>query len=266
LPHRRYRRASPPLQTNTDNLTTTASHGLNSQRILFIVTSTERIGPNSRQTGYEFSEVAHPYLAFVANGHEVDFASPAGGKPPEDGFDSGDSASVVFRSSAGFERLNGSTPLAAVDLSRYDAIFFPGGLGPMVDMLHEPLVKQAIVEVYESDRVVGAVCHGPVALLNVTMSDGSNFLEGRHVGAFTEAEEQGHSEQDVPFMLDAAVTKQGARHTHASPFEQHVVIDDRLVTGQNPASAAGVAAAMMGVMAKTAHKVSHIHPQAETSP
>ncbi len=220
------------------------------KRILFIVTSADRIGPNNRPTGYEFSEVAHPYLAFVAEGHQVDFASLAGGKPPEDGFDSADSASVIFRSAAGFERLNASTPLADVDLSPYHAIFFPGGLGPMVDMLHEPQVKQAIVDVYGSDRVVGAVCHGPVALLNVTMTDGSNFLKGRHVAAFTEAEEQGHSEQDVPFMLDAALTEQGARHTHAGPFEEHVVIDDRLVTGQNPASAAGVATAMMSVLAR----------------
>ena len=120
----------------------------------------------------------------------------------------------------------------------------------MVDMLHQPLVKQAIVEVYESGRVVGAVCHGPVALMNVSMSDGSNFLEGRNVAAFTEAEEEGHSEKDVPFMLDAALIKQGARHTHAAPFAEHVVIDERLVTGQNPASAAGVAQAMMLVMNK----------------
>lgn len=218
------------------------------KRILFVITSADQIGPNDRVTGYEFSEVAHPYLAFVTEGHQVDFASLKGGRPPEDGFDPQDSRSFEFRSGLGFKRLNESERLADVDLQRYDAIFFPGGLGPMVDLLDEPKVKQAIVEVYESGRVVGAVCHGPVALLNVTLSDGSNFLEGRHVAAFTEAEEQGHSEQDVPFMLDSALELQGARHTHAAPFEEHIVIDERLVTGQNPASAAGVARAMMRVM------------------
>ena len=214
-------------------------------RILFIVTSAKQIGPHARVTGYEFSEVAHPYLAFTADGHQVDFASLAGGRPPEDGFDPEDNASVIFRNGAGFRHLNQSTPLAEVELRNYAAIFFPGGLGPMVDMLDEPRVKQAIVEVYESGRVVGAVCHGPVALMNVRMSDGSSFLEGRNVAAFTGAEELGHSEKDVPFMLDVALTEQGAHHTCATPFERHVVVDERLVTGQNPASAVGVAAAMM---------------------
>ncbi|MFT5286683.1 MAG: putative intracellular protease/amidase [Planctomycetota bacterium] len=219
-----------------------------SKRVLFIVTSADHIGPNNRPTGYEFSEVAHPFLTFAADGHRVDFASLTGGKPPEDGFDSNDSASVAFRNGAGFERLNRSMSLENVDLSNYDAIFFPGGLGPMADMLHEPKVKQAIVDVYESGGVVGAVCHGPVALMNVTMSDGTNFLNGKHVAAFTEAEEQGYSEKDVPFMLDAALIEQGAYHTHASKFEEHVVVDGRLITGQNPASATGVASAIIKVL------------------
>lgn len=230
-----------------------AMHQQLPQRILFIVTSADRIGPNSRKTGYEFSEVAHPYLAFLGEGHQVDFASPVGGRPPEDGYDPGDSASRIFRSSPGFERLNASQALHAVDLATYDAIFFPGGLGPMVDLLHNPHVKHAVAEVHEGGRVVGAVCHGPVALMNVQLTNGMTFLEGRHVAAFTEAEERGYSDKDVPFMLDAGVVREGARHSHAAPFQEHVVIDDRLVTGQNPASAAGVAKAMMQVLAaKTA--------------
>jgi len=222
----------------------------NQPNVLFILTSAARIGPNERPTGYEFSEVAHPHLAFVANGYNVEFASLDGGRPPEDGYDSSDRASEIFRNSAAFEQLGQSQSLADTELENYDAIFFPGGLGPMVDMLHEPLVKRAIASTYESGRVVGAVCHGPVALMNVTMSDGSSFLGGKQVAAFTEAEEQGHSELDVPFMLDAALVDQGALHTHADPFQEHVVVHDRLVTGQNPASAAGVARAMMSVMAR----------------
>jgi putative intracellular protease/amidase len=218
------------------------------KRILFIVTSTDCIGPNHRATGYEFSEIAHPYLVFEEQGYQVDFASLAGGAPPEDGFDPMDIQSATFRNGVGFQRLNTSLALGNVDLNHYDAIYFPGGLGPMVDMLHAPLVKQAIVHVFVSGRIVGAVCHGPVALLNVTMPDGSNFIKGRNVAAFTEAEEIGHSEQDVPFMLDAAMTNQGANHTSAAPFKPHVVVDGRLVTGQNPASAAGVAHAMSALL------------------
>lgn len=220
------------------------------KRVLFIVTSADRVGPHGRETGYEFSEVAHPYLVLEEGGHRVDFASPVGGRPPEDGFQPGDSASVAFRAGEGFRRLNESAVLAAVDLDHYDAIFFPGGLGPMVDLLDDTNVHQAVAQVYESGRIVGAVCHGPVALMNVVMSDGTQFLEGRSVAAFTEAEEIGHSDQDVPFMLDAAMKEQGATHTFAPPFEEHVVIDDRLVTGQNPASAAGVARAMCSLLAE----------------
>tara|TARA_R110000744_G_scaffold380561_1_gene502573 strand:- start:7423 stop:7926 length:504 start_codon:yes stop_codon:yes gene_type:complete len=141
--------------------------------------------------------------------------------------------------------LNYSKKLDQVELDQYDAIFFPGGLGPMVDMLHDPVVKKTIAHFYETDRVVGAVCHGPVALLNVKLSDGTSLLEGKSVAAFTTSEEIGHSEHDVPFMLDAEIKKQGASHTHGNPFEKHVVVDGLLITGQNPASASGVAQEMI---------------------
>ena len=218
------------------------------KRVLFVVTSTETIGPNNRPSGYEFSEVAHPYLVFTANGNRVDFASIKGGHPPEDGFNIKDPASVIFRGSNGFEKLNESMKLDQVDLDQYDAVFFPGGLGPMVDMRHDPIVKKAVAHFYETGRVVGAVCHGPIALLNVKLSDGKSLLEGKRVAAFTTAEEIGHSEHDVPFMLDTEMAKHGALHTHAGPFIKHIVVDGLLVTGQNPASAAGVAQEMVSLI------------------
>lgn len=218
------------------------------KRILFVVTNTETIGPNNRPSGYEFSEVAHPYLVFSANGYGVDFASIKGGRPPEDGYNIKDAASVIFRDSTGFKALNESTKLEDVDVDLYDAIFFPGGLGPMTDMLHDPVIKKTIAHFYETDRTVGAVCHGPVALLNIKSSDGTSLLEGKRVAAFTTAEEIGHSQHDVPFMLDAELVKQGATHTHADPFNKHVVVDGLLITGQNPASAAGVAQEMVNII------------------
>lgn len=216
--------------------------------ILFVVTSTDRIGPHNRATGYEFSEVAHPYLVFLAEGHSVDFASLEGGTPPESGFDPGDSGSAIFRQSSGFRRLQRSLALADVEVEPYDAIFFPGGLGPMVDMVDSSQVKTAVAAIVEKGAIVGAVCHGPVALLGVTLSDGTPFLAGRRVAAFTAAEEKGHSEDDVPFLLDRALVEQGARHCHTGPFEAHVEVDGTLVTGQNPASAAPVASAMLGLL------------------
>ena len=217
----------------------------NIKRILIVVTSTETIGPNNRDSGYEFSEVAHPYLVFTSNGYEVEFASIRGGRPPEDGFNAADPASVIFRRSDGFGELNSSMRLSDVNVDLYGAVFFPGGLGPMVDMLDDPIVKKTIARFYETDRVVGAVCHGPVALLNVKLSNGKLLLEGRRVAGFTTAEEIGHSEHDVPFMLDDALANEGAIHTNADPFDEHVVVDGVLVTGQNPASAVGVAQSMI---------------------
>lgn len=217
-------------------------------RILFILTNATRIGPNQRPTGYEFSEVAHPYDQFIRQGYTVDFASPKGGTPPADGYDAKDPVSRVFREGPGFIQLNQSQRLADVATDAYDAIFFPGGLGPMVDLVDEPLVKQVIAGMYERGRVVGAVCHGPVALLNVSLSTGRGLLDGKRVTSFTEAEEEGHSEQDVPFMLDAALRQQGAEHTSGAPFAEHIVVDGHLVTGQNPASAGGVARAMIQLL------------------
>ncbi len=217
-------------------------------RILFVVTSAAHVGPRGRETGYEFSEVARPFLVFAASGFDVDFASVHGGVPPEDGYDEADSASAIFRKSTAFRRLNASATLGDVDFRGYDGVFFPGGLGPMVDLVEEPALKAAISSAYEAGKVLGAVCHGPAALLGVRLGDESLLLEGRSVTSFTEAEEEGDSRDDVPFLLDAAMKAEGALHTHARPFECHVVVDGRLVTGQNPASAIGVAQAMIAVL------------------
>ncbi|WP_026852613.1 type 1 glutamine amidotransferase domain-containing protein [Geothrix fermentans] len=217
------------------------SETLSKPSVLFVLTNAAVIGPNARPTGYEFSEVANPYDEFVRRGWNIDFASPEGGRPPEDGYDASDPVSVAFRKGDGFVRLGKSLVLSEVDPTEYDAVFFPGGLGPMVDMAASPLVKTVIARAYDSGRVVGAVCHGPVALLGVTRANGESLLKGKRVTSFTTAEEEGHSREDVPFMLDDALREEGAIHSHAQPFEGHVVQDGRLVTGQNPASARRVA-------------------------
>lgn len=217
-------------------------------RVLFVLTSADNVGINNRRTGYEFSEVAHPYLTLAAEGVSVDFASPAGGMPPEDGFDPSDEASLIFRNSEAFHRLNQSLPVCEVDAANYQAVFFPGGLGPMVDLAVDPATKQIAADTYDQGGVVAAVCHGPAALLGVTLHDGTSLVAGRNVASFTTSEEIGHSAEDVPFFIDAALTKEGAHHSQAPPFKPHVVVDGRLITGQNPASAAGVALALARVL------------------
>ncbi len=209
--------------------------------VLFIVTNTAEIGPKHRKTGYFFSEVAHPYHEFIAQGYTVDFASPKGGTPTYDSYDAKDPLMKEFYESKGFARLNNSRKLSDVDASAYDAVFIPGGLGPMVDIATDPLVKKTVAEVYERGQVLGAVCHGPVALLNAKLSNGKYLVDGKQISAFTDEEEAGYAAEDVPFSLEKALREQGARFAEAKPWQPLSVVDGLLVTGQNPASASAVA-------------------------
>lgn len=222
------------------------------KHILFIVTSTETVGSEKRKCGYEFSEIANPYAEFIRKGYTIDFASILGGTPPAVGYDPSHKNNREFRESKGFRRLNFSHKLSKVDIEAYDGIFFPGGLGPMVDMADEPLVKEVVRKVYESGGIVGAVCHGPIALLNVRLSNGQLLVEGKKVTSFTEAEEKIDKHilgEVIPFLLDKALVNQGGKFSGANPFERYVVVDGNLVTGQNPASASGVAEEMIRLLA-----------------
>jgi len=221
------------------------------KHILFIVTSTGKTGTGNHAAGYEFSEIADPYFKFINKGYTVDFASILGGEPPFVGYDSSQSTSKKFKEGNGFKRLNFSHKLNDVDITLYDAIFFPGGLGLMTDMVDNPLVKEIIKNSYESGKIIGAVCHGPSALLNVILSDGSNLLDGKKIHSFTKAEEEEdkHTLGDViPFMLDEELIKQGAIFSHTEPFKSYVENDGNLVTGQNPASASNVALKMIDLL------------------
>jgi len=221
------------------------------KHVLFIVTSTDITGTGKHKAGYEFSEVADPYLEFTDKGLCVDFASIKGGKAPFVGYNPDHANSKKFIESSGFKRLNFSHKLSDVDIDAYDAIFIPGGLGLMTDMVDNPTVKEIIKKVYESRKIIGAVCHGPCALLNVILSDGSNLLEGKKINSFTQAEEEkdNHTLGDmIPFMLDEELIKQGAKFSHTRPFEPYTVIDDYLITGQNPASASEVALKMIDLL------------------
>ncbi|NMH86207.1 type 1 glutamine amidotransferase domain-containing protein [Flavivirga algicola] len=221
--------------------------------ILFIVTSTDKTGTGKHPAGYEFSEIADPYFEFIHKGYTVDFASMLGGKPPYVGYNPSNETSKKFKEGRGFKRLNFSHKLEHINMSAYDAIFFPGGLGLMTDMVDNPLVKEIIKNVYETGKIIGAVCHGPAALLNVMLFDGSYLLEGKKINAFTRQEEEkdNHLLGDViPFMLDEALVKQGAIFSHTEPFKPFVVNDKNLVTGQNPASAPGVALKMIDLLEK----------------
>lgn len=223
------------------------------KHVLFIVTSTNITGTKRIPAGYEFSEIADPYFEFVKSGFTIDFASILGGAPPFVGYDSSQSLSKKFKEGNGYRRLNFSHKLNDVNIDAYDAIFFPGGLGLMTDMVDNPLVKKIIKKSYENEMIIGAVCHGPTALLNVKLSDGSNLLAGKNINSFTKDEESidNHTIKDIiPFMLDEELIRQGAIFTHNEPFKPYVINDKNIVTGQNPASAHLVAREMIKLIQK----------------
>lgn len=222
------------------------------QHVLFVLTNAATIGPHGRATGYFFPEVAHPFEVFENEGVAVEFASPRGGAIPEDGYDAKDPAQRAFRESAGYRRMNRSRRLDEVDVTDYDAIFFPGGLGPMVDLSKDPEVKRAVMRAWNAGKLVGAVCHGPVALLGATLEDGTSFVRGRKLTAFSNAEEEGYAKADVPFELETALREAGAVFDSAAPWQPKVIVDGRLMTGQNPASAGPLAKEIVAALRKGA--------------
>lgn len=222
------------------------------KHVLFIVTNAAVIGPNKRATGFFFPEIAHPFEALDKAGIAVEFASPLGGKPPEDGFDAKDPAQVEFLNSAAYRRLAHSRKLSEVDVLDYDAIFFPGGLGPMVDITGNPEVQAAVRRAWDAGKVVSAVCHGPSALLGVTLADGTPLVRGRKVAGFSTEEEDGYARPDVPFDLEGALRKEGGLYESSAPWTPKLMVDGRLITGQNPQSGTLVGEAIVKALEQQA--------------
>lgn len=215
------------------------------KHVLFILTNTAHIGPNNRPTGYFFPEVAHPYEVFAEAGVAVEYASPLGGIPPEDGYDETDPSQLAFRNSAAIRRMANSRKLSEVDVLDYDAIFFPGGLGPMVDIANDPEVKRAVERAWNGGKIVAAVCHGPAAFIGAQLPDGTPLVQGRKLTSFSNDEEAGYAQADVPFNLEDALRAEGANYSAAPVWQEKVVVDGRLMTGQNPASGGALAKAIV---------------------
>lgn len=236
-------------QSKTEKITVKQNESKSFKKILIIVSNADEIGPNKRRTGIFLPEVAHPYAEFDKANYQIDFASLTGETPYLDALDlANDPQNLAFLTGEGWKEMQKAVKLADVDVKQYDAIFVPGGLAPMVDMPENALLKKVIRETYERKAVIGAVCHGPVSLLNVKLSDGSYLLKGKNVTSFTDEEEKAYAIADVPFLLETALTKQGAKFHAAAPWSAHSIADGLLVTGQNPASAKGVAEKMITIL------------------
>lgn len=230
-----------------------------SQRILFVLTSHDRKGladkPDTAPSGFYLSEVTHPYKVLNDAGFSVDFVSPRGGRTHVDGLDLDDPVNAAFWNDATLRGATENTLAPSqIDPDVYDAIFYAGGHATMWDFPDNAELASIAARIYERGGAVSAVCHGPAGLVNIKLSDGRYLVADKEVAAFTNDEERAVGLYNtVPFLLADVLQERGARHLPAANFEVQVVVSDRLVTGQNPASAKGVAEAMLPLLVSSAH-------------
>lgn len=223
--------------------------------ILIVVSSTSHFPGGVKKAGYELTELSRAYYVFRANGFEVDIASPRGCEPFAriDHDDMGDADYAFLNDPAAQRKVNASLALAQVDPARYAAVYFAGGKGAMFDFPANPEVAR-IAGAIAAHGVVGAVCHGPAALLDVLLADGTPLVAGRRMTGFSNAEElllMKDARQRFPWLLEDQARARGARFTAGPLFVDTTVVDGRLVTGQNPWSTWSVAEAMVMALGHT---------------
>ncbi len=214
-------------------------------KVLIIVTSHGQLGNTGKTTGYYLPEVTHPYFVFEQAGYKIDIASPQGGKAPmdESSLDLKDADNKKFMDRKDLvAKIENTLELSKINVSDYAAVFFAGGHGTMWDFSNNKDITKISSALYEKGGVVAAVCHGPAALLNVKLSNGSYLIRGKNVAGFTNEEENAAGMTAImPFLLETELKKKGAKYSKTPMWQKHVVVSERLVTGQNPASAKGVA-------------------------
>lgn len=220
--------------------------------ILIVVTNHGELGETGQPTGYYLSEVAHPWHVFREAGYEVGFASPEGGFAPMDpkSFDLEDPVNrELWHDLEAVQGLVHTKDLGELDLGEYAAVWFAGGHGTMYDFPDSAAVKEAVKSFYTTGRPVGAVCHGPAALVGVELSDGKPLVAGKRVNGFTDEEEAAvELTEAMPFLLESRLRELGGAFTESGNFQQHVAVDGHLVTGQNPASATAAAEALVELL------------------
>jgi putative intracellular protease/amidase len=219
-------------------------------RVLLVVSSAG--SAEDPESGYEFDELTQAWWTFVDNGYEVEIASPAGGEPQSEERNPMWSFNKRFLEDEAAMRAAAETlPLAEVSAEDYAAVFLIGGSGASIDLPHDPDLQALVATVFERDGVIGAVCHGPAGLVNVTLGD-RPILAGRRVTAFTDEEEALFGEKEGKgWSLQQRIVAEGGTFDGAGVMHLHVVEDGRLVTGQNPFSTARTAEATIRAMGRT---------------
>ena len=222
--------------------------------ILMVLTSHDRLGDTGQKTGFWLEEFAAPYYVLRDAGAAITLASPKGGQPPldpkSDAPEAQTDATRRFKADPDAQaQLAATIPLADVRAGDFDAVFFPGGHGPMWDLAESPDARALVEAFAASDRPIAAVCHAPAVFRHTRGADGKPLVSGRRVAGFTNSEEAGVGLTDVvPFLLEDMLKSNGGRYEKGPDQEPFVVRDGNLITGQNPASSAPAAEELLDLL------------------
>jgi putative intracellular protease/amidase len=221
---------------------------MKNRKVLMVVTSHATLGDTGKATGLYFEELATPYYVLADDAIEVVIASPLGGKTPivpsSLGEDDNRAPNVAkfMQDKAAMHKLNNAVKLADIDATLFDGIFLAGGHGTMFDLPNDKDLANVLGKMFDANKTIGAVCHGPAGLVLAKRADGKSILFGKKVNGFTNSEEEKVGLTNiVPFLLETKMTELGGIYEKADDFAEHAVQDGNLITGQNPASAKKVA-------------------------
>jgi len=222
-------------------------------KILMVLTSHDQLGDTGHKTGFWLEEFAAPYYTFLDAGAAVTLASPNGGQPPVDPKSDTPEGQTDFtrrfkNDPAARAVLAGTLKLGEVKASDYDAIFYPGGHGPMWDLTEDPQSIALIEDFYGSGKPVAAVCHAPAVLHRVQIR-GESIVKGKRVTGFTNSEEEAvQLTKIVPFLVEDELKRLGGLYEKAVDWQSFVITDGMLITGQNPASSEAGARALLKLL------------------
>jgi len=216
-------------------------------KVLFVLTSHSDLGNTGKKTGFWIEEFAAPYYVMADAGVQITIASPKGGQPPID--PSSETLEAQTYATRRFDddsdlkqKLAHSLKLSEVKQADYDAIFYPGGHGPLWDLANNADSIALIEDFYQNNKPVSFVCHAPAALIKVKAMNGEPLVKGKVVTGFSNIEEEAvHLTAIVPFSLEDELKQLGGKYSSGSHWESHVQQDGLLITGQNPASSEAVA-------------------------
>jgi len=222
--------------------------------ILMVLTSHDQLGNTEFKTGFWLEEFATPYYIFKDAGVNITLASPKGGQPPldpkSDEADFQTEATHRFKNDKAAQAVLADTrKLSDISAGDYDAIFYPGGHGPLWDLSNDSNSIDLIETMFTAGKPVAAVCHAPAVLLNTKLADGSPLVKGKSVTGFSNTEEDAvQLSQIVPFLLEDSLKENGATYSKGDDWQPYAVKDGLLITGQNPASSAATARALLGLL------------------